>query len=253
MFFFNKERPPSRRTLKFYCVQASNGDAHIDRPALVDGLIAACETYFGQPPKKFDIGGPYGIRKGQPVGIRSFRNRLAKRGHEDYYALWAREEDSFGFDCSFRRLTSTEYTFSELLFWYETKKHDARILDIATDLIKVFPVDYGFVADFPDNYSLSWESAIKKTWSSWTTEPNVEFNLWKDNIASVFDGHVRKLYPYNFLNPVQTEALAAMGLPRATEFWGEISVLVLSDTTVLEKYNAVYEHAVRSRLNHESD
>ena len=109
----------------------------------MDGLIAACETYFGQPPKKFDIGGPYGIRKGQPVGIRSFRNRLAKWGHEDYYALWAREEDSFGFDCSFGRLTSTEYTFSELLFWYETKKHDARILDIATDLIKVFPVDYG--------------------------------------------------------------------------------------------------------------
>ena len=119
MFFFNKKRPPSRRTLKFYCVHASNREAHIDRPALVDGLIAACETYFGQPPKKFDIGGPYGIRKGQPVGIRSFRNRLAKRGHEDYYALWAREEDSFGFDCSFRRLTSTEYTFSELLFWFD--------------------------------------------------------------------------------------------------------------------------------------
>ena len=64
---------------------------------------------------------------------------------------------------------------------------------------------------------------------------------------------MRKLYPYNFLNPVQTEALAAMGLPRATEFWGEISVLVLSDTTAFEKYNAVYEHAVSSRLNHESD
>jgi hypothetical protein len=222
------------RALKLYSVWPVGAPKFINRPALVEGLLSICERFFGSPPQTFDIHGPYGITKGTSVGVQAFRNKLAKRGHDDYYALDGRSETSFGFSCLFEAKADTGHSYDQLLVWFAIERHHLEILDLAENIIRLFPADYGFVEDFSSDYNLMAEARRKKTLSGYTLEPNLEHSRWTSAIATVLEGKIRKVYRYNFLNSTQVEALTPLRFPPAIRVVNGVSMVWLANDGVFE-------------------
>jgi hypothetical protein len=245
MLHFLRRKPQlSMRVIKLYSVWPIDEPKVLDRPALVEGLLSTCEQFFGSMPETFDMHGPYGISKGKSVGLAAFRNKLAKRGHDAYYALNGECESSFGFSCLLRAKTDARHLYDELLVWFTTERHAVQILDLAERLVRLFPTDYGFVADFPSDYDLSMEGRRNKTLSGYTLSEDPEHSRWRGAIATVLEGKIRKLYRYNFLNPRQVEALLSLGFPRPIEFVSGVSALVLADDAVFEACKRRYSSVV---------
>jgi hypothetical protein len=241
---FRRTAPPSVRALKLYSVWSLDKAKVVDRPALVEGLLSVGEKFFGSLPREFDIHGPYGISKGRSVGIKAFRNKLAKRGHADYYALDGYCADSFGFSGLFSAKTRAGHCYDELLVWFAIGKYAVEILDLADDLIRLFPTDYGYVADFPSDYNPLTESRRRKTLSGFTLKEDREHSTWRSAIPVVLDGRIRNVYRYNFLNRKQAEALASLGFPAPIRVTNEVSALVLTNDAEFEECKRRYTHLV---------
>ena len=213
------------------------------RAVLVETILALCQDLFGSTPTRFDIHGPYGIRKGQSVGIKAFRTKLERRGHDDYYAINGRLPGSFGFVVLFDAKTGTEHLYSELVFWYHPAANSVDIVSLALRLSSVFPSDYGFAIDLPADYDVHEESKIKRTFFGVSVKSNEQLFRWRTQIAGVLRGRVRGLYQYNFLNDAQAEELRRAGLPQPSRLKDGLSVLTFTDPDALKNAQMRYARA----------
>ena len=249
----------ARRVIKLYSVSPMPSDKLLNRPMLVDTLLALFQKCFGELPKHFDIHGPYGVKKGSTVGIKSFRNKLEKRGHGDYYALTGYadgySEGPFGFDCLFDAMTNSCHTYNEIVIWYLPDKYEVNVNECVSALIEVFPIDYGYVVDLPYNYDVNTEA--KNTNSFWSIIfgfKSIHNKLgWCGNIASVLEGKIPDLFSVNFLNDKQADELKSIGLQSQQILKNGIRVLSIPDLTQLKSSRMIYRNHIEAEQKDSSN
>jgi hypothetical protein len=242
--FFRRPPATTTRALKLYSVWPVAMPKTIDRPALVEGVLSASQRFFSSTPNRFDIHGPYGISKGRSVGIKAFRNKLAKRGHADYYGLEGYCEESFGFSCLFEAITGVGHRYDELLMCFAIDRHQVDVLDLAEALIKLFPSDYGFIQDFRSDDNVMAEARRKRTLFGYTLKEDPEHSRWRSAIPTVLDGKIRKVYRYNLLNEAQVQALAPFDFPKPVRVVNGMSMVWLSDDAIFESCKRRYSSGV---------
>ena len=228
------------RALKLYSVSPLGNPRRIDRAALVEGLLSSCEQFFGSAPTKFDIHGPYGISKGRSVGIKAFRNKLAKRGHADYYGLEGGLGEPFGFSCVFVPERDAQSGCDHLLVWFNVQTHAANVLDLAKRLMRFFPANYGYVDDFPADYVLQVESRPKWALFGTSLKENPEHSRWRLRTHIVLEGRVRDIYRCNLLNVMQADALRSLAFPDPVPFVNDVSLLEFTDDDAFEECRSRY-------------
>ncbi|WP_395008078.1 hypothetical protein [Undibacterium sp.] len=216
------------RAVKLYSIGV-NQEA-IDRSELIDVLLEVCKTSFGEYPKEYDIYGPYGIRKGASVGLKAFRNKLAKFGHEKYYGLIGFTDNRFGFQLSFSHQIE-KVSFSELIVWYSDKIDRKNFEDICQPLLETFNVSSGFEIDIPEDYSVSSETKIRRGWLSTSVVVSFEHKKW---IKDVSEGCVRGLFRNNIFNRQQAENMKKIGIEGNFKF-GELSFVEIPDENDLKR------------------
>ena len=221
------------RTIKLYSIAESQDG--LNRAALVEALLKMCEKNFGNYPRKYDIHGPYGVRKGSTVGLSAFKKKLEKIGHEKYYALSAETEDLFGFQL----LLSAKFdacTYSELIIWYSDEIAQIEFMNIVQPIQKVFNITSGYSIDIKGNYNLSTETENRQGVFGTSVKISYEHKKWL-NLAH--RGKVRDLFMQNILNEAQTSKLKQIGVVSEKKF---------GDLTFVE-FNCEHELAeLRKRL-----
>jgi hypothetical protein len=238
-----KPVPLSLRALRLYSVAPIGKPRRLDRAELVEGLLSACEKSFGSTPRRFDIYGPYGISKGRGVGIKAFRNKLAKRGHADYYGLEGGIGEPFGFWCFFMPERNGQAGWDEVVLWFDFRTHGIDVPPLAKTIIRFFPANYGYVKEFPADCLVPSESRPKKTFMGVTFVGDPEYESWRSRIPTVLDGKVRNIYRCNLLNAAQSHSLQSFGFPKAVPFAGDVGVLEFADDEAFkacaDRYQAI--------------
>jgi hypothetical protein len=230
MFDFPRRKPPplSLRGLKLYSVSPIGRPRALDRAALIEGLLSGCELFFGSAPSKFDIYGPYGIKKGQGVGIKAFRNKLAKRGHEDYYGFSGGIGEPAGFWYFSMDQKDGKSGWDHLVVWFDLRTKRVEVLDLAQAVMRCFPANYGYVKDFPADCLVPSESRPRRTLFGLSYVGDPEYAHWTSRIPLVLEGKVRNIYRYNLLNSAQAHWLQSLGLPEPVPLFGDVSVLAFA-------------------------
>ncbi len=232
----SKGAAPRFRAIKLYTVAAEGHALALNRPLLVQTILDVMHHHFQALPKEYDISGPYGIRKGSSVGIKSFLNRLQKKGHDKYYAMHGSTTDHFGFEL---HLESGQGKYNELIIWFDLSLYPADETGIVRELIDAFHTDYGYTVDFPTNYSITLESEIRYKWGTYSSSMNPDLSIWLKNIQTVHEGNLRDLYKINFLNPSQYARLAPTIASLVQHLADNLYVLEFNDA---ESFQAVKNH-----------
>lgn len=247
--FFKKKLPATYRAIKLYSIVRDSEEDTLDRQLLIDTVLNLFEEYFKELPKEYDIHGPYGISKGSSVGIKAFRDKLSKKGHDSYSMVRGNKEHYFGFYCSCRSAARGHH---ELCIWYNFNQYDIDPVGLVSDVLQVFPINYGFAMDYPENFEIYMESEVKKSFLGISVSTNPKLYNWLDNIDTVFEGKVRDLYMINFLNSKQASALESLGMPLPEHLGKGIQVLKFKDQSEFNKYQKVYNSCVAHNLRAQS-
>ncbi|KZN62075.1 hypothetical protein N473_21255 [Pseudoalteromonas luteoviolacea CPMOR-1] len=194
MFFKKSEK---FKVYKFYIIDDDQNK--IDRPKLMDFILFFFENNL-QIPLDFDIGGPYGIRKGSSCGIQAFRNKLEKHGHDKYYALSGVTENVVGFELLFNAVYN-EHTYSELIIWYNPKDYDLTFEKVIRELICSCVMSYAYELEIEAGYDISTETKIKKgILGGLSVKVSYEHLAWMDDYEN---GGYRDIFKNNFMNRAQ--------------------------------------------------
>lgn len=186
--------------LKLYSI--AGDQCKIDRSKLVDSVLEYFENQFGELPKEFVIHGPYGISKGQSVGIRAFKNKLNLKGHENYYALSGDTELRLGFEAIFSDSTEPG-SYSELIIWFNSQVFEDSLANIATLFNDNFPVSSGYQIDIdPNKFTVSECKVTKGFFGGITVHVSQEGRQW---IKEFELGCFKKVFDCNLFSQSQME------------------------------------------------
>jgi hypothetical protein len=202
MKLFGKERALGTSAIKLYCLGEPSR-----REVLVSQILKSLQETFDAYPAEYDINGPYGIPKGSTIGIKAFQHRLAKKGHDKYFALSGETKNRFGFRLLLGAQIN-ETTYSELLLWYARGSRKVDFLKFVEPLLEPLNAACGFEIDIPIDYSASTETKIKKSfWGSISVEINNQHLAW---VPTIRQGGTRGLFKNNIVNSEQFALLPAL-------------------------------------------
>ena len=126
-------------------------------------MLEFFESELKDIPKEFDIHGPYGIPKGQTIGIRAFKNKLEQKGHDKYYGLDGSTESRFGFNILFNAPIGNNF-YTELIIWCNSALLDLDLKFCAKQLTEMFPTSCGFEIEFGNQHQITSEDLTQKRW-----------------------------------------------------------------------------------------
>lgn len=196
--------------LKLYSSISVDRQVTVDRQILVDKLVQTFEKYFGEAPDSFDNLGPYGIGKGQTVGLKRFMTLLQSKGHDKFYGLTITNKSNSKciqfLDTSddLERKEST-YRYRELIIGRQILEQQSDLLRVAREIYEVFKFDYGYITYLPDNFDLSTETKIKKGLFTSETSVSASELKWRSQIQLLLEGKLKDIYDVNILNAKQFE------------------------------------------------
>lgn len=195
MIFRKKEKLTA---LKLYSIGADQSGIH--RPNLVDLLLDFFSSRFGELPSSFVIHGPYGIPKGQDIGIRAFKNKLKSKGHDKYYALHGETESKLGFEVLFEAKIGND-SYSELIIWFNPDLFSASLKDVAVKFQTCFSTSSGFDIEINPLKQTVTEDKINRTIFGGTSiEVSYENKQW---IKGFKNGAFRKADGKNLYSDIQ--------------------------------------------------
>jgi hypothetical protein len=207
-------KPSGTRTkwevLKLYSSISVDRQVTVDRQILVDTLVQTFEKYFGEAPDSFDIHGPYGIRKGQNVGLKRFKTLLQTKGYDKFYGLTITNKSNS--KCIEFLDTSDNleqkgwtYGYQELIIGHQILEQQSDLVKVANEIYEVFKFDYGYITYLPDNFDLSTETKIKKGFLTLGTSVSVSDLKWRSQVQLILEGKLKDIYDVNILNARQFE------------------------------------------------
>jgi len=106
---------------------------------------------------------------------------------------------------------------------------------IAEELIPMFQFDYGYKTKIPSNYIAVTERKIKKGLFSTKVEINHIDKAWTSHSTGILEGHIREIYPTNFLNKSHFENSAIKHLIYSNGSTKEITEHILKWTLTSEE------------------
>ena len=196
--------------LKLYSSISVDRQVTVDRRILVDSLVQTFEKYFGEAADSFDIHGPYGIRKGQTVGLKRFKTLLQSKGYDKFYGLtitnksYSKCIEFLDTSDNLERKVST-YGYRELIIGHQILEQQLDLVKVANEIYEVFKFDYGYITYLPDNFDLLSETRIKKGLLSSEVEVSASDLNWRSQIHLVLKGKLKDIYDVNILNSKQVE------------------------------------------------
>lgn len=200
MALFRRKDAARIYAIKLYCLGEPS-----DREVLVSQILLSLHDVFGAYPVEYDIGGPYGIRKGSAVGLKSFQDRLDRTGHAKYFSLSGETSQHFGFQLLLGT-PSDDASYSELILWYAPERYQVDFLRLVEPLLAPLNATCGFEVDLPINYSVRTETRVKRgLFGSITVEVNNKHLAW---VPSIREGGVRGLFRNNIVNGEQLARLS---------------------------------------------
>jgi hypothetical protein len=227
-----KTKPPIV-TIRLTALEGAE-HGRIDRPALVEALLKAWRGAMGGPPDTFDIDGPYGIAKGRGVGLQAFENKLRKKGHDAYHGYVAWDRQRAGFCVSFLASPPYSTSFVEIVLWFDSAAVAINAVDMVNELALAVRIDYGYVFDLPGNFSPLSEAPIKRgIFGSSIQVGGNALSEWNKEIHLVAEGGIRDIYPVNFLNSRQVDAVRGFSEFEMKAIAGGLHVLQVDDAAEL--------------------
>jgi hypothetical protein len=196
--------------LKLYSSISVDRQVTVDRQILVDTLVQTFEKYFGEAADSFDIHGPYGIRKGQTVGLKRFKTLLQSKGYDKFYALTITNKTNSKciefLDTSddLERKVSTS-GYRELIIGHQILEQQSDFVKVANEIYEVFKFDYGYITYLPENFDLLTEAKIMKGLLTSGTSVSVSDLRWRSQIQLILEGKLKDIYDVNILNARQFE------------------------------------------------
>jgi hypothetical protein len=201
----------SRKKDKFTAIKLYSIDdeqSKINRPILVERILEFFESELNGIPKEFDIHGPYGISKGQTIGIKAFKHKLEQKGHNEYYGLDGITESHSGFNILFNAPISNNF-YTELIIWCNSALLDFDLKFCAGQLIEVFPISCGFEIEFGNQHQITSEDLTKKCWfGSQETQISYKHLEWIQNFSN---GETRTNSKNSLLSKDQLDRLQLSG------------------------------------------
>jgi hypothetical protein len=178
-------------------------------------LLTVFENSYGQLPELLDIGGPYGIKKGKPVGLKRFNNLLKTEGYEKFYAMTMSDKNNnvwIHFLDNAHELDNKGWPFGyqELIIGHKKPTFSIDLLRVADDIFEVFKFDYGYITQLPDNYDLMNESKIRNTLGMIASGHSKTDLTWRNNTNKVLIGDLKNVYAINLLNDKQADRIKSM-------------------------------------------
>lgn len=196
--------------LKLYSAMSVDRQVTVDRQILVDSLVQTFEKYFGEAADCLDIHGPYGIRKGQTVGIKRFKTLLQSKGYDKFHGLtitnksYSKCIEFLDTSDNLERKVST-YGYRELIIGHQTLEQQSDFVKVANEIYEVFKFDYGYITYLPDNFDLSTETKIRKGFLTSGVSVSVSDLKWRSQIHLILEGKLKDIYDVNILNAKQFE------------------------------------------------
>lgn len=214
--------------LKIYSSVSKDKPSSIQREKLVDTLLKTFETCYGDMPELLDIGGPYGIAKGQPVGVKRFASLLQSKGYEKFYALTMSDknhETLIHFLDTAHELDKTgeDFGYQELVIGHKRPLFSCDLLKVADEIYSVFEFDYAYITQLPENFDIIKESRVKKMFGVISSVDSPADWTWRNNTNKILTGAIKDVYSTNLLNDIQGEKIRAMGF-EMTKFNDKISI-----------------------------
>lgn len=200
------------QVLKLYSSVSVDKKVTVDRKILVGTLMQSFTEYFGEAPESFNISGPYGIRKGQDVGLKRFKTLLQSKGYDKFYDLTITNKrnskiiEFLDTSDNLERKGGT-YGYQELIIGYQILEQQIDLLKNINAIYEVFKFDYGYITDLPDNFDLSTESKIKRSFLTLEISVTASDLNWRSQIQLVLKGKLKDIYEVNILNLKQVENL----------------------------------------------
>ena len=196
--------------LKLYSSISVDRQVTIDRQILVDTLVQTFEKYFGEAPDSFDIHGPYGIPKGQNVGLKRFKTLLQTKGYDKFYGLTITNKSNskcieFLDTSDNLKQKGWTYGYQELIIGHQILEHQSDLVKVANEIYEVFKFDYGYITYLPNNFDLSTETKFKKGFLTLGTSVSVSDLNWRSQVQLVLKGKLKDIYDVNILNSKQVE------------------------------------------------
>ena len=208
---------------------AAPARAEVDRPALLDVLLSVWRDHVGNMPEWFDIFGPYGIVKGQSIGLNAFMSKLKKRGHTDYDGYVAMNEQHGGFCVSFFKTPPYEAGFCEIVLWFRPAVKGIDVVEVVRQIAAVVPVDYGYSNELRKDQDPVTESMRRRgLLGGITTDVGTNsLSQWHRKVRTVADGSLRDVYRINFLNRRQIERLREFDRPDVTRITDDLHAFIV--------------------------
>lgn len=229
MFSLLRKKSPLT-TLRLYVLQGLDKD-RIQRPELLEGVLAAWKGATGTLPADFDIYGPYGIAKGRSVGLTTFLAKLQKKGHSAYSGYSGVDDGSGGLHMSFFETPPYSAAFVEVVLWlYAPIAIDAAI-EMVRQIRAVHQIDYGYLTELPSDHDPVSEARIKRGILGGTSVSvgNNSLSKWYQQIQALNHGCVRDIYSLNFLNAKQVGQIDNSTILDSIEATADMYVLQLED------------------------
>ena len=217
MFFKKKEK---FKVIKVYVLDEDQET--IERAMLVNSILNLFESNL-ETPKDFDIGGPYGIRKGASCGVKAFKNKLEKKGHNDYYALSGITENDLGFEFLVDAIYKA-HKYSELIIWFNPKKFELSFEMLIRKFLVNCKISYAYEIELDSGFSIKSETKIKKgIFGGLSVTSSYENIKWIENFTV---GEYREIYKWNFMSFAQ--------LSKARKTSAKLNVKQIEDMYLVE-------------------
>jgi hypothetical protein len=243
--YFKSRRSPTLALRLTSLASPVWGDAV--RPELLEVLLSLWNDSVGHPPEWFDIFGPYGIAKGQSIGLNAFKSKLKKRGHADYHGYVAVSEQYGGFGVSFFEAPPYGISFCEIVLWVKPVIEEIDWLGIVRRLAFAIPIHYGYLSDLAENQNPMTESRIRRGLLGGVTVDigTTSLHHWHHRIQTIAEGGIRDIYRLNFLNRQQ--------LYRFQQFDNLDAKQVTDDLYALSVADVAQQNVMRARLTNVRD
>jgi hypothetical protein len=203
-----RKKTKKYEAIKLYSV--GTDQAVINRKILIESIFTVFENAFKEFPEDYDISGPYGIRKGSSVKLKTFKNKLEKIGHEKYYGYHGYTDGQFGFNALFNAKLNDSNSYTELIIWYDSNLWTVDFKQIASTLFKPLSVSSGYQICIEEGHHIVSESKIKKgLFGGMSISVSYECISW---LHELHNGAFRSLYKYNLWNEKQLENALSQNL-----------------------------------------
>ncbi len=178
---------------------------------------------------KFYISGPgYGFSKGSPdIGEKALKNRFQKKGFGNCLGLYINDEKIFLSSGITTQRPNEPGQFAYIGFQKTDVDLNKFLPAIVNKLMAFVNLQYGYGFSCYPDFSHMSEMYPKRTLFSSYFPINKEGYKWRSKLHLIEEGKIKKLHPFNILNPKQLKELEEIEFDEMIELKGDLKIGII--------------------------